>query len=131
MLEQNSAGGDEPIGQGTSFRNNTSVGSATKCKLTDLLSKSVTPSNIRNRRLIIGVLVAVGLTVMLVLGIPSLRLTLTTVSTDDAYVNGHITFVAARVGGQIDRVLVDDNNRVHRGIFSRNWTRSRLRMQSR
>ena len=40
---------------------------------------------------------------------------LNTVSTDDAYVNGYVTFVAPRVGGQISRVLVDDNNRVHKG----------------
>jgi membrane fusion protein (multidrug efflux system) len=40
---------------------------------------------------------------------------LSTVSTDDAYVNGHVTFVAARVRGQVARVLVDDNNRVRRG----------------
>jgi membrane fusion protein (multidrug efflux system) len=30
-------------------------------------------------------------------------------------VNGHVTFVAARVPGQVSRVLVDDNNRVHQG----------------
>jgi membrane fusion protein, multidrug efflux system len=41
--------------------------------------------------------------------------TLGTVSTDDGYVNGHVTFVAPRVAGQVARVLVDDNNRVHRG----------------
>src|ERR1043166_4995155 len=40
---------------------------------------------------------------------------LRTVSTDDAYVNGHVTFVAPRVAGQVARVLVDDNNRVHKG----------------
>src|SRR5947207_2119817 len=28
-----------------------------------------------------------------------------TVSTDDAYVNGHVTFVAPRVSGQVARVL--------------------------
>src|SRR5262245_472131 len=38
----------------------------------------------------------------------------TTVSTDDAYVNSHVTFVAARVPGQVAKVLVDDNNRVHK-----------------
>lgn len=38
-----------------------------------------------------------------------------TVSTDDAYVNGHVTVVAPRVSGQVARVLVDDNNRVHKG----------------
>jgi membrane fusion protein, multidrug efflux system len=30
-------------------------------------------------------------------------------------VNGHVTFVAPRVAGQISRVLVDDNNRVRKG----------------
>jgi membrane fusion protein (multidrug efflux system) len=40
---------------------------------------------------------------------------LNTVSTDDAYVNGHVTFVAPRVGGQVAAVLVDDNNRVRKG----------------
>ncbi len=38
-----------------------------------------------------------------------------TESTDDAYVNGHVTFVAPRVPGQVVRVLVDDNNRVRKG----------------
>ena len=40
---------------------------------------------------------------------------LNTVSTDDAYVNGHVTLVAPRVAGQVSRVLVDDNYRVKRG----------------
>ncbi len=48
-------------------------------------------------------------------GIPWVRTTLNTVSTDDAYVNGHVTFVAARVRGQVVRVFVDDNNRVRKG----------------
>lgn len=38
-----------------------------------------------------------------------------TVSTDDAYVNSYVTFVAPRVPGQVLRVLVDDNNRVKKG----------------
>jgi membrane fusion protein, multidrug efflux system len=33
----------------------------------------------------------------------------------DAYVNGQVTFVAARVKGQASRVLVDDNYRVRKG----------------
>ena len=33
-------------------------------------------------------------------GVPWIELTLNTVSTDDAYVNGHVTFVAARVSGR-------------------------------
>ena len=40
---------------------------------------------------------------------------LDTVSTDDAYVNGHVTFVAPRVAGQVSKVLVDDNYRVKKG----------------
>src|SRR5208283_734899 len=40
-----------------------------------------------------------------------------TESTDDAYVNGHLTFVAPRVPGQVVSVLVDDNNRVRKGAL--------------
>ncbi len=69
----------------------------------------------RKRKLLFAaVAVAVG-AVLLVFGIPWVKAMLNTVSTDDAYVNGHVTFVAPRVAGQISRVLVDDNNRVHKG----------------
>jgi membrane fusion protein (multidrug efflux system) len=51
----------------------------------------------------------------LIKGIPWVVTALRTVSTDDAYVNGHVTLVAPRVPGQVTRVLVDDNNRVHTG----------------
>ncbi len=37
------------------------------------------------------------------------------VSTDDAYVNSYVTFVAPRVSGQVARVIVEDNNRVKKG----------------
>jgi membrane fusion protein (multidrug efflux system) len=60
----------------------------------------------------LGLLILVG---ALWFGIPWVQTTLTTVSTDDAYVNGHVTFVAARVKGQVSRVLVDDNYRVRKG----------------
>ena len=62
-----------------------------------------------------GVLGALVLAAAGIFGIPWIRLTLNTVSTDDAHVNGHVTFVAPRVSGQIARVLVDDNSRVHKG----------------
>ena len=68
----------------------------------------------RRRLLILGLSVLV-LAAALWFGIPWIRMTLNTVSTDDAYVNGHVTFVAARVRGQVARVLVDDNYRVRRG----------------
>jgi membrane fusion protein (multidrug efflux system) len=44
--------------------------------------------------------------------VPTIETALNTFSTDDAYVNGHVTFVAPRVSGQVSRVLVDDNYRV-------------------
>jgi membrane fusion protein (multidrug efflux system) len=71
-------------------------------------------SSRRKRMLILG-LGGLVLVVAVAFGIPSILEALNTVSTDDAYVNGHVTFVAARVRGQVARVLVDDNNRVHRG----------------
>ena len=61
--------------------------------------------------------VLIGLTLGAWFLVPWLILTLNTVSTDDAFVNGHVTFVAPRVAGQVmkDGVLVDNNNRVRKG----------------
>jgi len=71
--------------------------------------------SMRRRRLLMGVVGALILTAAGVFGIPWIRFAFNTVSTDDAYVNGHVTFVAPRVSGQISRVLVDDNYRVQKG----------------
>ena len=74
-----------------------------------------TAKPVRKRRrllLIVGIVVAV---LLIVIGIPQLIRAFNTVSTDDAYVNGYVTFVAPRVSGQVARVLVDDNNRVKKG----------------
>jgi membrane fusion protein (multidrug efflux system) len=68
--------------------------------------------DLRRRRSLLGVL---ALALLLAFGGPALLRALTTVSTDDAYVNGHVTFVAPRVSGQVAEVLVDDNNRVRKG----------------
>jgi membrane fusion protein (multidrug efflux system) len=79
---------------------------------------SVDPGTIpphRKRRLwpwVAGLVLAAVAAVFIV---PWARETMNTVSTDDAYVNGHVTFVAPRVAGQVARVLVDDNNLVHKG----------------
>jgi membrane fusion protein (multidrug efflux system) len=59
------------------------------------------------------ILIALGVGIML--AVPLARTALDTVSTDDAYINGHVTFVAPRVPGQVLRVLVDDNYRVKAG----------------
>ena len=66
----------------------------------------------RRRWLLLGFLFAI---LALVVGIPQVLHALNTVSTDDAYVNSYVTFVAPRVAGQVARVLVEDNNRVKKG----------------
>jgi membrane fusion protein (multidrug efflux system) len=63
-------------------------------------------------RIVVILLVVV---VAMIKGIPLVLEALNTVSTDDAYVNSHVTFTAPRVPGQVMRVLVDDNNRVKKG----------------
>ena len=65
-----------------------------------------------NTKLIIGALVVL---VLLIVGGPRILHALRIVSTDDAYVNSHVTFVAPRVPGQVLQVLVDDNSRVRKG----------------
>jgi membrane fusion protein (multidrug efflux system) len=67
------------------------------------------------RKALLGALGLLILAAALWFGVPWVRTTLNTVSTDDAYVNGHVTFVAARVKGQVSQVLVDDNYRVRKG----------------
>ena len=68
---------------------------------------------LRNLLLAGGVLV--GLAVAAWFLVPWVVTALNTVSTDDAYVNGHVTTVAPRVAGQVTKVLVDDNYRVKKG----------------
>ncbi len=69
---------------------------------------------VRRRRLLLGVAAVLVLGAVVVFGIPWVRRSLNTVSTDDAFVNGHVTFVAPRVPGQVSKVLVDANNRVRK-----------------
>ncbi|MGA2226732.1 MAG: HlyD family secretion protein [Syntrophobacteraceae bacterium] len=57
----------------------------------------------------------IALVVALYFAIPYTIHALNTVSTEDAYVEGHVTFVAPRVVGQVVKVLVDDNNAVQKG----------------
>jgi membrane fusion protein, multidrug efflux system len=85
---------------------------------TGIPSEPSTPSGHKpksKRRLMLGAAATLGLAILALFGIPWIKFILTTVSTDDAYINGHVTFVAARVPGQVSRVLVDDNNRVNKG----------------
>jgi membrane fusion protein (multidrug efflux system) len=72
------------------------------------------PSHHLRRWVLLAVAVA-GLAVGAYFVVPWVTTALNTVSTDDAYVNGHVTMVAARVPGQVTEVLVDDNYRVKKG----------------
>jgi membrane fusion protein (multidrug efflux system) len=80
----------------------------------DPASKPIAKRSVWRRRLLIGAGI-LTLVIVLMFGVPWVRFALSTVSTDDAFVNGHVTFVAPRVHGQVSRVLVDDNNRVRKG----------------
>ena len=121
MLEKQSTGNDEPIRHDAiapGVEGGSAVEHVTNSRQEDPASKKVAPADHRpgsKRRLIIAGVGVLVLAAALIFGVPWLRLTLNTVSTDDAYVNSHVTFVAARVSGQIASVLVDDNNRVHKG----------------
>jgi membrane fusion protein (multidrug efflux system) len=78
-------------------------------------SPTINARRLSARRRLVWVGVAVAILVVAYFGIPFVYAVLNTVSTDDAYVNGHVTFVAARVPDQVVNVLVDDNNRVRKG----------------
>ena len=67
------------------------------------------------------------LLVLVYFGTPVVNRAINTVSTDDAYVNSHVTFVAPRVPGQVVKVLVNDNDRVKRGDVLVHSIASRIR----
>jgi hypothetical protein len=75
----------------------------------------VAPGRPLRKKIVLVTAGIVGVAAAAYFGIPWIVLAFTTVSTDDAYVNGHVTFVAARVPGQVKEVLVDDNVRVKKG----------------
>jgi pyruvate/2-oxoglutarate dehydrogenase complex dihydrolipoamide acyltransferase (E2) component len=78
-------------------------------------SSKAAPAARRKRKGLLLAGGAVALAAAVYVLVPLIRTALNTVSTDDAYVNGHVTFLAARVAGQVSRVLVDDNMRVKQG----------------
>ncbi len=123
MTTENEESTAEGLGTGSNSTRSTDetgtvVDHADASTLRDTPSRSDLPagrSRIRRRRLLTATLASLALAIVVALGIPWIRQALNTVSTDDAYVNGHVTFVAARVPGQVSRVLVEDNNHVHKG----------------
>jgi membrane fusion protein (multidrug efflux system) len=79
------------------------------------IAQAPTGKQLQRRQLWIWIAGGVLLLLALYEAIPWAITAFRTESTDDAYVNGHVTFVAPRVPGQVVRVLVDDNNRVRKG----------------
>ncbi|QEH36634.1 putative multidrug resistance protein EmrK [Aquisphaera giovannonii] len=63
--------------------------------------------------LVLGLVVGAGL----YFGVPMVREALRTVSTDDAFVAGHITNVSPRVEDLVTEVLVEENDRVEPGMI--------------
>lgn len=78
-------------------------------------SQAKLPSYRRRKRLLLLVGAVAGAAVCGRFLVPWVVTALNTVSTDDAYVSDHVTFVAPRVAGQVAKVLVDDNYRVKKG----------------
>lgn len=78
-------------------------------------SPHVPPPKRGFRLLVIGTLLAAGLAGAVLWLWPRIVLAFNTVSTDDAYVAGHVTYIASRVPGTILQVHVDDNAFVNKG----------------
>ena len=74
-----------------------------------------------------AVIGAVVLAVFLVWGVPYIRAYFTTVSTDDAYVNSHVTFVAPRIEDNVTEVYVDNGYFVEAALCWLGWTPSPTR----
>ncbi len=118
--QSNPVNGDETRGaeESSSTKDAAPADSAPEPKHADA-SEGPAPSNgkrsKKRRWAVKGGAGIMALAVVLYFAIPAARLAFNTISTDDAYVNSHVTFVAARVPGQVVKVMVDDNNEVHKG----------------
>src|SRR5258708_3964558 len=69
----------------------------------------------RSRSPRLRLLIIIGVVVLLVVGFFLLRYFNSYQSTDDAQVDAHLNPVSARVGGHIEKLLVDDNQYVQAG----------------
>jgi membrane fusion protein, multidrug efflux system len=69
----------------------------------------------RWKRLLIVSLIAVAAILGLIFGLPRAIYAWNHVSTDDAIVNGHVTYISSRVSGLAEEVLADDNQFVEAG----------------
>jgi membrane fusion protein, multidrug efflux system len=79
--------------------------SGSKASLRDRLGRRLVPT-----------LIGIGLVLVLaVVGLYFFAQSMSYESTDDAFVNGHITNVAPKIAGRIDKVFIDDNQLVKKG----------------
>ncbi len=77
---------------------------------------SVPPKKVEStRRPIFKIVGLITAALVLAFIVYSIHESMDVISTDDAYVNSYVTFVAPRVTDQVVQVLVDDNNRVKKG----------------
>jgi membrane fusion protein (multidrug efflux system) len=83
--------------------------------LADSSGLLVSPRPRRWRKPIVVAIAAIAVAIAGYVVVPRVETALNTVSTDDAYVNSHVTFLAPRVPGQVQKVFVDDNYRVRKG----------------
>jgi membrane fusion protein (multidrug efflux system) len=67
------------------------------------------------KRWLLALLATAALVVALIFGLPRAIYAWNHVSTDDAIVNGHVTYISSRVSGLAEEVLVDDNQFVEAG----------------
>jgi membrane fusion protein, multidrug efflux system len=72
-------------------------------------------SSRRRKRWVLGLLAASALAAGLIFGLPAAIYAWNHVSTDDATVNSHVTYISSRVAGLAEQVLVDDNQYVAAG----------------
>jgi membrane fusion protein, multidrug efflux system len=77
--------------------------------------RPATPPRRALRRLFVSLALLAVVAVAAYFLYPITRLALTTVSTDDAYVNAHVTYVAPRITETVRIVKVDDNDHVQKG----------------
>ncbi len=73
------------------------------------------PAPRRRHWALLGILVVAALGAALYWGVPYVRAYFTTVSTDDAYVNAHVTYVAPRIQDNVVEVLVEETEFVEPG----------------
>ena len=69
------------------------------------------------RRIITLGIIAALIGVAIYYAVPAIQWSMTTVSTDDAFVSGHITYVSPRVQGLVTEVMVEQNDRVEPGTL--------------